>query len=129
MKNLRLKNISKTILGQININSISSNFEQLKELVLKHVLVVWETKLDELFPNSQFHMDGFSLPYRLDGNRKGGGVTIFVKEDIPRNFLTKHNFPSDVEGLLAELNYRKSNGFSFAFVTHLHKMISIFLIV
>ena len=129
MKNLRLKNISKTILGQININSISSNFEQLKELVLKHVLVVWETKLDELFPNSQFHMDGFSLPYRLDGNRKGGGVTIFVKEDIPSNLLTKHIFPSDVEGLLAELNFRKSNGFSFAFVTHLHKMISIFLIV
>ena len=129
MKNLRLKNISKTILGQININSISSNFEQLKELVLKHVLVVWETKLDELFPNSQFHMDGFSLPYRLDGNRKGGGVTIFVKEDIPSNLLTKQNFPSDVEGLLAELNFRKSNGFSFAFVTHLHKMISIFLIV
>ena len=129
MKNLRLKNISKTILGQININSISSNFDQLKELVLKHVLVVWETKLDELFPNSQFHMDGFSLPYRLDGNRIGGGVMIFVKEDIPSNLLTKHNFPSDVEGLLAELNFRKSNGFSFAFVTHLHKMISIFLIV
>ena len=130
MKNLRLKNISKTIIGQININSISSNFDQQKELVLKHVvLVVCETKLDEIFPSSQFHMDGFSLPYRLDGNRKGGGVTIFVKEDIPSNLLTKHNFPSDVEGLLAELNFRKSNGFSFAFVTHLHKMISIFLIV
>ena len=110
MKNLRLKNVNKTIIGQVNINSISSKFNQLKELVLKHVdifLVVCETKLDETFPGSQFHMDGFSLPYRLDRNRNGGGVVIFVKEDIPSKLLTKHNFPSDVEGLFVELNFRK----------------------
>ena len=64
MKNLRLENVNKTIIGQIKINSILSKFNQLKELVLKHVdiLVACETKLDETFPNSQFHMDGFSLP-------------------------------------------------------------------
>ena len=69
MKNLRLKNVDKTIIGQININSLSSKFNQLKELALKHVdiLVAYKTKLDEIFPRSQFHMDGFSLPYRLDG--------------------------------------------------------------
>ena len=37
VKNLRLKNLNKTIIGQININSISSKFNQLKVLVLKHV--------------------------------------------------------------------------------------------
>ena len=95
-----MKNVNKTIIGQININFISSIFDQLKELILKHVdvLVVCEIKLHETFPSSQFHMDGFSLPYRLDRNRNGGGVMIFVKEDIPSKFLTKHNFPSDVEG-------------------------------
>ena len=74
MKNLRLKNDIKTIIEQINVNSISSKFKQLKELVLKHVdiLVVCKTKLNETFPSSQFHMDGFSLPYRLDRNRNGG---------------------------------------------------------
>ena len=114
MKNLRLKNISKTIIGQINIYSISSKFDQLKELVLKHVvLVVCETKLDEIFLSSQFHMDGFSLPYRLDGNRNGEDVMIFVMEDIPSNLLTKHNFQSDVEGLFAELNFRKSKWLLF----------------
>ena len=35
VKSLRLKNINKTIIGQININSISSKFKQLKELVLR----------------------------------------------------------------------------------------------
>ena len=90
-KEKNLKNVNKTIVGQININSISSKFNQLKELVLKHVdiLVVCETKLDETFPSSQFHMDGFSLPCRLDRNRNGGGVMIFVKEDIPSKLLTK----------------------------------------
>ena len=101
VKNLGLKNGNKIIIGQVNINSILSKFNQLKELVLKHVdiLVICETKLDETFPSSQFHMDGFSLPYRLDRNRNGKGVMIFVREDIPSKLLTKHNFPSDVEGL------------------------------
>ena len=82
-----MKNVNQTI-GQININSILSKFNLLKELVLKHVdiLVVCETKLDETFPSSQFHMDGFSLPYRIDRNRNGGGVMIFVWENVQANF-------------------------------------------
>ena len=58
-------------------------------------------------------MDGFSLPYWLDGNRNGGGVMIFVKEDIPSKLLTKHNFASDVEGLFVVLNFRKSKWLLF----------------
>ena len=109
VKNLKLKNVNKAIIGQININSISPKFNQLKKLVLKHVdvLVVCETKLDETFPSSQFHMDGFSSPYS-NCNRNGGGVMIFVKEDIPSKLLTKHNFPSNFEDLFVELNFRKS---------------------
>ena len=110
MKILRLKNVNKTIIGQINANFISSKFNQLKKLVLKHIdiLVVCESKLDETFLSSKFYMDGFSLPYRLNRNCHGGGVTIFVKEDLPSKLLTKHNFPSDVEGLFVELNFIKS---------------------
>ena len=55
----------------------------------------------------------FSLPYRIDRNRNGGGVMIFVKEDIPSKLLTKHNFPTDVEGFLIELNFRKSKRLLF----------------
>ena len=40
------------------------------------ILIIIETKLDDTFPVSQFHIDGFSKPYRLDGNRNGGGVII-----------------------------------------------------
>ena len=56
IKNLRLRNVNKVIIGNININSLPNKFEQLKELVIKHidVLVITETKLDDSFPTSQF---------------------------------------------------------------------------
>ena len=60
VKSLRLKNVKKTIIGQRNVNSILSKFNQLYEIILKHadILVVCKTKLDETFLDSQFHMDG-----------------------------------------------------------------------
>ena len=59
VKSLRLKNVKKTIIGQRNVNSILSKFNQLNEIILKHayILVVCKTKLDETFLDSQFHMD------------------------------------------------------------------------
>ena len=43
-------------MGEININPISFKLNKLKELVLKHIdiLVVYETKLNKIIPNSQF---------------------------------------------------------------------------
>ena len=37
-----------------------------------------ETKLDDVFPLSVFHIDHFSTPYRLDRNRNGGGIIIYI---------------------------------------------------
>ena len=104
-----MKNANKAIIGQINIDSSSSKFNQLKEIVLKHadLLVVCTTKLNETFPNSQFHIDGF-LPYRQNKNRNDRGFMIFVNEDMLSKLSTKHNFPSDVEGLFLEINFRKT---------------------
>ena len=66
-----------------NINSSSSKFNQLKELVLHVALLgICESNLDETFPNSQFHMDSSSLPLRLDRKCNGGVVMIFVKKDM-----------------------------------------------
>ena len=59
------------------------------------VLVITET-LDETFPTSSFIIDGYSKPYRRDRNANGGGVLIYVREDIPSKELTGHNFPDDI---------------------------------
>ena len=58
IKELRIGNANKVIIGNLNINSIRNKFEQLKETVLKYVdiLVVTETKLDETFLGSLFLM-------------------------------------------------------------------------
>ena len=49
----------------------------------------------------------------MDRNRNDWGVTIFAKEDIESKLLIKHNFPSDVEGLFVELDFRKSKWLIF----------------
>ena len=51
-------------------------------------------------------MAGFSLPYRLDRNCNGGGVMIFVREDIPSKLLT--NIISQVMLKVCSLSFRKS---------------------
>ena len=109
IKNLCLNIVNRAVIGNLNINSLPNKFNQLKELVLKYVdiLVLTEVKLDDSFPNSKFLVDGFSEPFRIDRNRSGGEVMIYVWDDIPSKLLTKHFFPNDIEGLLGELNFRK----------------------
>ena len=51
------------------------------------ILIITETKLGDTYPISQFHIDGYSMPYRLDRNRNGGEVIIYVREDIPCKIL------------------------------------------
>ena len=50
----------------------------------------------------QFVIDGNRLSFRLDGKVHGGGIMIFVKEDIPRKFLSVEN--QAIQGLSAEVN-------------------------
>ena len=48
------------------------------------------------------------MPYRLDRNRNGGWVIIYVREDIPSKVLRKHLFPNDIEQIFVAINFRKS---------------------
>ena len=121
LSNLRVKNMNKLLTGNLNINSISNKFDQLKLLVRGKVdiLVVMETKLDSTFPTPQFLIEGYSEPYRFDRNRNGGGVLIYVREDILSKPLTDH----------IELNLRKVSGCSLGHITHLANQMSISLIM
>ena len=101
--------MNRVIIDNLNINLLTNNFDQLKEIVLKYiyVLVITETKFDDTFPNEQFLVPGFSKPFRLDRNRKRGGGIIYIREDIPSKLLTKYALPSDIECIFLELNFRK----------------------
>ena len=102
---IRIKNVNRIVIGSLNINSLPAKFDQLKEVIGKNldILTIQETKLDSSFPPQQFIIEGYSEPYRLDRNRDGGGVLIYVREDIPSKLLKKHNFTQYVEGMWGNL--------------------------
>ena len=84
LKFYRSKFPKKLIIGHININSIRNKFEILKSMLLE---VLLETKLDDSFPEQQFHIEGFNIPFRLDRNRYGRGLLLYVRSNINAVFL------------------------------------------
>ena len=66
--------------------------------------MISETKLDSSF---QFLIPGYSSPCRLDRNCRGGGIMLYVREDIPipSKLLLIDNQP--MEGFYIEINLRK----------------------
>ena len=112
---LRVKNVNRLIIENLNINSVSNKFDQLKSFVQGKfdILIVTETKLDSIFPTSQFMIDGYSEPYRFDRNRNGDGVLIYIREDISSKLLADHKLPHDIERIFVELNLRKKKWLLF----------------
>ena len=70
------------------------------------LLLVSETKLDDSFPTAQFLLDEFSNPYRFDRCSNGGGILLYVKDNISSHLLTDHRLPDHVECLFTEINIR-----------------------
>ena len=109
LNNIRISNANKLIIGQLNINSLRNKFDALKTIISGKIdiLVITESKLDESFPTNQFLIYGFSLPFRRYRDLNGGGVIIFVREDISCRELKLHNTPDNFEGIVLEVNLRK----------------------
>ena len=70
------------------------------------ILLISETKVDPSFPSSQFAIDGFSSPFRLDRNSSGGDIMLFVREEIPSKNLSEYKPNSSVENIFIEINLR-----------------------
>ena len=82
VNDLRSQNPFRVIIGHININSIRNKFEPLVSFINNNldILMISETKIDDTFPDSQFLIKGFSVPYRLDHTAKGGrDFTIYQR--------------------------------------------------
>ena len=107
LKNLRLKNLDKIIIGHLNINSIRHKINLLQPMTEDNIdiLVISETKIDKSFPENQFSIDGYNLPYRLDRNQDGGGLLVYFRTGIPSRKL-KTNLPENVEGIFFDMNIR-----------------------
>ena len=110
LNNMRLKHLGRLIIGHLNINSIRNKFESLKQIIKNNldILVVSETKLDHTFPDKQFSMDGYRTirQDRKHNGHFGGGIIIFIREDIPCKEL-KFQPDKEIEGIFLEINLRK----------------------
>ena len=97
--------MDKTIVGHLNINSIKNKFDFLAQQVKGDIdiLMISETKLDESFPVSQFLIDGYIVPFRFDRNGNGGGILLYIREDIPSKLLSIYQ---NIEGFSVEINLR-----------------------
>ena len=79
------KNSKRMIFSHMNINSLAPKFIEIQDILAKgfsDMFFISETKLDDSFPNAQFHVPSFST-HRIDRNAHGGGLLCYVKETIP----------------------------------------------
>ena len=108
--NLQLKNNHRLVIENLNINSLSNKFDNLKLITQGkiNIFVITETKTDSTFPLNQFATQGYLKPYRFDRNRNGGGAFIYVREDIPSKELKIHNTPEDIGSIFIEINLIKT---------------------
>ena len=84
-----LKTDQDSYLGQMNINSIRNMFDLLMNIIKYEidVFMISETKIDNNFPVSQFTITDYSIPFKPDSTSHGGGIILFVMEDIPYKII------------------------------------------
>ena len=48
----------------------------------------------------------FTTPYRLDRYQTGGGIMLYITEDIPSKSLTEIKLDNEIENIFIEINLR-----------------------
>ena len=91
----RVDNAKSIIVGHLNINSIRYKFIFAESIVKAFDLfLISESKLDSTFPMNQFHIFVFKV-FRRDRNRFGGGLILYINENISCRPLNDHpTFPN-----------------------------------
>ena len=76
LQKLRVNNLLRIIIGQLNINSMRNKFDALYSIFKQiiDILLVSENKIDNIFPVAQFCVEVYFTPCRLDRACRGGGL-------------------------------------------------------
>ena len=71
------------------MNSLRDKLESVVQQVTGNIdiLMVLEMKLENSFSVSQFLIEDYSLPFRLDRDNNGVNIMICVREDIACKFF------------------------------------------
>ena len=106
--NLRVKNVNRIIIGNVNVNSMSGKINHL-ELFVQGKIDILIIKLDSTFLTSQFMMNDYWEPYGFERNKNEFGILIYIQEDIPRKVLVDLELTHNIERIFLELNLREKN--------------------
>ena len=109
----RKSNPTNLIAGFLNIDSIRNKFSPMQHILCNSyvdLLGVSETKLNDTFPDGQFHIDNYVLN-RKDRTSHGGGVALYVRSDITHRRrhdleIIIDNFTSGLDIIIIEATVR-----------------------
>ena len=98
-------------MAHININSLWNKFDMLTNSATEYIdiLMISETKLDDTFLHAFYHLNDFPNPYRLDRNCHGGGILVYVRNDIPSNLIKLDQKFENFQGFFIELELSEKN--------------------
>ena len=94
--------LNQVAVAHLNINLIRNTFKALIQNISGQVglLMISKTKINKSFQKIKFLTKGFIDLFRMDGNIPGGGILLYVREDISTKLLPPECF-------LVELNLHK----------------------
>ena len=76
------------------------------------------------FPVTQFWINRLSTQYRLDQNQNGGGIAVYVWEDITWD----KGFLMTMKHFLSELIFENASGYFVHYTIHLFSLVNSFSI-
>ena len=96
----------------LNINSLRYKFVDVCEILIENyvdIFFIGETKLDNSYTDSQFHVKNYSI-YRKDRNAHGGGVMAYVNSSVPHRLRNDINslIINGLEGIVVEVSVNKN---------------------
>ena len=95
----------------MNINSLLKHIDEIRVLLTEYtfdILAINESKIDNSISDNELHIFGYDI-IRKDRNRYGGGVVLYVRDNIPFS-ERKDLISKDLEMVCIEINrpYNKS---------------------
>ena len=138
LQSLRVKNVDRILIGHLNVNSIPNKIELVGDLIQGRIdiFLISETKINKSFPTAQFEINGFFPPHRLDRTIHGGGLLLYVRNDITTKPLSL--IQDGIECIIIEVTiskkkwlvmgiYNPQKSLSSSFLTTLSKNIDHYL--
>ena len=103
-------------LFHLNVNSLMPKINELRyraKLSTAAVIGITESKLDNYILDSEIQIDNFQILH-CDRNRKGGGVTCYVRNDL--SSIEKHFFPEEIENIFFEFLLPKTKSITIRII-------------